>query len=166
MAIAFILASLGFTLGIPAQAAAQSRPVVEVTAGWAGFPDEGIEGEALVGAGVRVPISPRVSIGPEIAYMRGENTIRDLMVTGNVWFDLVEDSPNQSVRATPFLVVGGGLFRHSSEFFGQTFSSNEGAFTAGGGARVWLGPSFYIAPELRIGWELHVRASVAAGFRF
>lgn len=145
--------------------AAQGRPAAEITTGWAAFPDDGVVGETLFGAGARFPISPRVSIGPEIAYMWGEQTIRDLMVTGNLWFDFLSPSGGQTPRTTPYVVVGGGLFRHSSKFFGRTFSSTEGSFTAGGGVRVWLGPSVYLAPEMRVGWEPHVRASVTLGFR-
>ncbi|OFW22446.1 MAG: hypothetical protein A3H97_02330 [Acidobacteria bacterium RIFCSPLOWO2_02_FULL_65_29] len=146
--------------------AAQGRPAAEITTGWAAFPDDGVVGETLFGAAARLPISPRVSIGPEIAYMWGEQTIRDLMVTGNLWFDFLAPSAGQAPRTTPYVVVGGGLFRHSSKFFGQTFSTTEGAFTAGGGARVWLGPSVYLAPEVRVGWELHLRASVTLGVPF
>jgi len=145
--------------------AAQGRPAAEITSGAAGFVDDGFVFEPLLGVGARLPISPRVSIGPEVVYMWGEQTIRDLMVTGNVWFDFLSPSGGRVPRATPYVVAGAGVFHQSSKYFGQTFSSTEGGFTAGGGARVWLGPSVYVAPELRIGWEPHIRATVTVGIK-
>jgi hypothetical protein len=32
--------------------------------------------------------------------------------------------------------------------------------------RVFVTDRVYIAPEVRVGWELHLRTSVAAGFQF
>lgn len=84
------------------------------------------------------------------------------MLTGNVTFDLLFGTR----PVTPFLVVGGGIFRHSDRFGGQTFSSTEGSFTAGGGVRIPIGERLYVAPELCIGWEPHYRLSVAVGWRF
>ena len=44
-----------------------------------------------------------------------------------------------------------------------SFASNEGAFTAGGGARVWVTPRVYVGGEARVGWELHTRLTGTVG---
>lgn len=160
---AVLAACAVFAIGMASSASAQDRRQgsVEAIGGWAGFVDEDTIDHSVFGAAAKWNVSPRVAIGPELVYMIGPGSDRDLMLTGNVTFDLF-DGP-----VTPFFVVGGGLFRHSDDFGARgSFSSMEGAFTGGGGVRIAVGDRFYIAPEARIGWELHARLSVAAGWRF
>lgn len=153
-------------IGMASSAEAQDRRngAIEGIGGWAGFVDDDTIDYGIVGAAAKWNVSPRVAVGPELVYMIGPRTGRNLMLTGNVTVDVL-DGP-----VTPFVVVGAGLFRHSDDFgnFGLRgrFSSTEGAFTAGGGVRIAVGDRFYIAPEARVGWELHTRLSVAAGWRF
>jgi opacity protein-like surface antigen len=154
--------------GLSASASAQDRPrpAVELTVGWVGFVDDATVHERLVAAGVRWYVSPRVSLGPEISYMVGPRTLRDLLVTGNVVFDFVTPRTGAPARPiTPYLVAGAGIFSHGQKFAGRTFRSNEGGFTGGGGARIRISDRVYVAPEFRIGWEMHVRAAVTLGIR-
>jgi hypothetical protein len=53
--------------------------------------------------------------------------------------------------------------RHGNRFGGQSFSSVEGAWTAGAGARVWVTDRVYAIGEYRVGWEPHVRATAGVG---
>lgn len=152
---------LALVCATPGAPAAQSRPSVEVQAGGAGFVDDATIHHRVLGGAARFPLSPRLTVGPEVIYFVGPGSDRDLTVTGNVWFDVT-----RAQRVTPFLVGGAGLFRHSQRLAGGTFSSGEGAFTGGGGVRVDLGRGWYVAPEVRVGWELHLRTSVAFGRRF
>ena len=147
-------------------AAAQDRPgpSFEVTAGWVGFADDGIVNETLVGGGARWHLFPRISIGPEIIYMAGDNHSH-LVVTGNVTFDIFAPANGRPARVTPFLVVGGGLFQTRESFSTGKFTSSEGAFTAGGGVRAPVGDRITAGVEARIGWELHVRVSGLIGVR-
>lgn len=149
---------------VPAAAAAQSgdlrpAPAVEFTGGYAGFVDDATIDHAVVGGAVRFHLLPRISIGPELQYMIGPRSDRDLILTGNVTFDILP--PGRKV--TPFLVAGGGLFRHSNRFGGQSFSSSEGAFTGGGGVRAWVTDRVYVASEFRVGWEFHYRVTGTVG---
>jgi Outer membrane protein beta-barrel domain len=149
----------------PVDAMAQANAgtfAVEGAAGYAGFADEGVVGHSLVGGAARWYLSPRLAIGPEIAYMEGEGDHSDLMLTGNVTLDLAE---RRGRGAVPYLVVGGGLFQTRDKFVGETFTSSEGAFTAGGGVRVFLTDRLYVAPEFRGGWEPHFRLSVSIGYQ-
>jgi hypothetical protein len=149
---------------VPNLAVAQGRAfAVEAGGGYAGFADDAIVGHSLVAAAARVYVLPRVSIGPEIQYMAGEGDHSDLMLTGNVTLDLIERGPGRP--AVPYLLVGGGLFQTRDTLNGETFTSGEGGFTAGGGVRIFVGDTFYIAPEFRGGWEPHFRISVTVGYQ-
>ena len=70
-------------LSSSASAQEHQGPVTELAAGALSFADDSIVTEGLVGAAARFYILPRVSLGPEIAYIRGENHSH-LMLTGNV----------------------------------------------------------------------------------
>jgi hypothetical protein len=98
--------------------------------------------------------------------MVGPGDDRDFFVTGNVTFDLLPARRATPRPPVPYLIVGAGLMNHSNSFAGGTFSSSEGAFTAGAGVRVSLGERLYVAPEFRVGWELHYRIAASVGYRF
>ena len=80
-------------------------------------------------------------------------------------FDVLPPRAGRPRAITPFLVAGGGFFQHSDRFGGHTFTSCEGAFTAGGGVRGWITDRVYTFGDLRIGWELHTRANAGVGIR-
>lgn len=138
-------------------------PAFELTAGYASFLDDGPIGHTVFGGALRGHLSPRISIGPEVVYMVGPGDDRDLFLTANLTFDILSPRPGRAGRVTPFLVAGGGLMRRSDRFGGVGYSSTEGAFTAGGGVRAWLTPRVYVASELRVGWEPHVRVTGTLG---
>ena len=94
-------------------------------------------------------LSPRISIGPEVT------------------FDFL--APRNGIPGfTPFVVVGGGLFRTSEGFANRPpFSATEGTFTLGGGIRAPLTERVGAGIDARLGWEPHLRitgfVSVALG---
>ena len=139
IALAVILA-LGFTA--PARAQALPPSHAEVQTGWAGFVDDAMIDHAAFGGAARVYLTPRLAVGPEVGYLRGPRSDRDLMVTGNLTFDVL--GPDCAVvggcrpRITPFLTVGAGFERHSDRFGPTTYASSEGAFTGGGGVRMCM----------------------------
>jgi hypothetical protein len=148
-----------------AQDAAPARPapVVEASVGWAGFGDEGIVHHTLLGAGARYYVSRRISIGPELQYMIGPDSDRDLILTGNLVVDVLAPTADRPRRTTPYVVIGGGLFRHSDRFLTGTFTSTEGAFTAGVGVRSWTSDRVFLALDARLGWEPHFRVAGTVG---
>jgi hypothetical protein len=157
-----VAAFSGIVHAMSGSAVAQSPHVTaEGFLGHAGFLDDATISHSVWGAAARWYVLPRVAVGPELVYFKGPRDDRDLVITGNVTFDFVAGR-----RITPFLVAGGGMFRHTDKFSGQTFTSTEGTFTAGGGVRVPIGQRLYIAPEIRVGWEPHYRVNVALGWRF
>ena len=87
-----------------------------------------------------------------------------LVVTGNVTWDVLAptDRPH---RVTPFLVAGGGVFQTREHFFNGTYTSSEGAFTAGGGVRALVGDRVTLGLEMRAGWEPHIRINGVVGLQ-
>ena len=148
----------------PAAAQHRSGPVAELTAGWVGFADDGIVSEGVVGGSARWYVHPRISVGPELVYVIGDNHSH-LIVTGNLTWDLLAPVSGRSRRITPFLVAGGGVFQTRETLFSGSFTSNEGAFTAGGGVRAAVGDRVTVGVDSRIGWELHLRVSGSIGVR-
>lgn len=141
------------------------RGAAELSIGWAGFADEALIDHAVFGGSARLPLTPRVSVGPELVYMRGPGTDRDLFVTGNLTFDMI---PRGSARraVSPFFVIGAGLMRHQTRFGPTGFSHTGGAVTGGGGARFRLSDQVYALGEIRGGWEPHLRLTGGIGVRW
>jgi hypothetical protein len=134
---------------------------IEGTVGWAGFVDDATIHHAVYGAGARISLTPRISVGPEFAYMVGPDTDRDLFLLGSIWIDLVAPG---SGPVAPYVVFGGGYMGHHDERGRGPFPwSHEGSFTAGGGARVRVSDRVYVGGDVRLGWELHLRATGHVG---
>lgn len=162
-----VFASVFMVPALASPASAQERPgaAAEFAAGVLLFADDGVVTEGFIGGPARVYILPRVSLGPEIAYIEGDDHDH-LMLTGNATLDLVAPVNNRPRSVTPFVVIGAGLFQTRESFFGnETFTSNEGAFTAGGGVRGVVGERVILGAEARLGWELHVRVNAIIGVR-
>jgi hypothetical protein len=140
-------------------------PAVEFLAGYAGFADDATIDHAIAGIAARVYLTPRLAIGPEVVYMWGPRSDRDFYLTGNLTFDVMSPRDGRPRRVNPFLVAGGGAFQHSDRFGSMTFTSLEGAFTAGGGVRGWITDRVYALGDFRIGWELHMRMNAGIGVR-
>jgi opacity protein-like surface antigen len=159
--LAWATAASAQPLPQPASGLGTGAPLeAEVAAGAAFFLDDAPQRYGLAGAAARFWLTPRLAVGPEYTYGVGPGDARDQTLTANLTYAFRDSG------LTPFVVVGGGLFRHSDRFNGQTFSSSEGAFTAGGGVRFPFSGGWYVAPEARIGWEPHTRVHVAIGKRF
>ena len=147
-------------------ATAQNRPARQQSSQrvGSGFADDGVVSESLVGGAVRLYLGPRLSIGREVVYIHGDNH-GHLMVTGNATWDLLAPTNGRLPSMTPFFVVGGGVFQTRERLSSGSFTSSEGAFTAGGGVRAVVSDRVTIGADARIGWELHLRVSGLVGLR-
>lgn len=164
-ASATMLACLLVMLPRPGFAQDRPHPVGEFAAGSLLFADDGIVPEAFIGGAARLYVLPRVSIGPEISYVMGDNHSH-VIVTGNLWFDLFKPVTGRARRVTPFIAIGAGVFQSRQDLFGGgTFTSNEGAFTVGGGVRAFVGDRVTVGAEARLGWETHLRVNGLVGVR-
>ena len=163
--LGLIVAGTWWGLLQPALAQDKPGPIVEVVVGRSGFVDEEWDYFTTIGGGARIFVTPRLAIGPEVAYMRGERDASNLSVTGNLTFDFVASVAGRPPRVTPFLVVGGGMFQTRESFFGDDFTHTEGAFTAGGGVRGAVGDRVTVGLDARLGWETHLRINGVVGVR-
>jgi hypothetical protein len=159
--VVFVL--LAAPMAYLAEAQDRPGPAVDLAAGWVGFADDGIVSEGLVGGAARWYLLPRISVGPELVYIHGANHSH-LVVTGNVTWDVLAPT-NRPHRVTPFLVAGGGVFQTREHFLNGTYTSSEGAFTAGGGVRALVGDSVALGLEMRMGWEPHIRINGVVGLQ-
>jgi len=155
-----VAAALALSVVMVGNAQQRPSPAVDIGAAWIGFADDGIVSEGSSSGAVRWYVSPRIALGPELLYVRGHNHSH-LAVTGNLTWDLLPESTRPT--ATPFLVVGAGMFQTREQFSTGDFTSTEGAFTAGGGVRSRVGNRVSVGVDARIGWELHVRVGGFVG---
>ena len=170
-----LLAIAGTLCGVAQPALAQEKPapIVEAVAGRSGFIDEAWDYFTTFGGGARVFVTPRLAIGPEVAYLSGKFDSLDasnLTVTGNITFDFVHDDGRR--RVVPYLGAGAGYLRQETLVGtgpGSTalvpFTSSGATLSAGVGARIALSSLVFIAPEFRLGWEPESRIAVTIGIR-
>lgn len=167
------IAALSCVAAGPVVAQDNPAPIVEAVMGRSGFIDEVWDGFTTIGGGARMFVTPRLAIGPEIAFLRGDFDERDasnLTVTGNITFDFVRD--DRRARVVPYFAAGGGYLRQKTVVgsgAGSTtlrpFTSSEGTASAGAGLRIAVTPRVFIAPEFRLGWEPETRIAVMIGMR-
>lgn len=131
----------------------------EATIGYTGFADDRVIHHTGTGATVRVHLTPRISVGPEISYHIGPSRDRDLLVQGLAYVDLRRSSSGHPGRIEPYVLVGGGLMSHDSGYG----SSGSLTVTTGGGARVWVSRQAYIVADARLGWPANVRVVTGVG---
>ena len=131
--------------------------MIEVSGGYAGFVDESVIPHATVGTALRWDLGRHVSVGPELVFMKADHDI-DLFLTGKLVVDFMRTGP-----ISPYFVADGGLMLHRPDF--PLFWAKEGAFSVGGGARIAISPRLFVAPEMRIGWEPHIRITAIVGWR-
>ena len=160
-------------IGQPVLAQEKPAPIVEAFVGRSGFIDEVWDYFRTVGGGARLFVTPRVAIGPEVAYLSGQGDAieaSNLTITANVTFDLVRDDGRR--RIVPYLAAGGGYIRQRTLVGGGPgstalvpFTSSEPTLSAGVGARIALGSHLFVAPEFRLGWAPETRVAVTIGTR-
>ena len=142
---------------------ATPKVAIEATAGYAGFVDDATIDHVLSGVTPRLYVAPRLSVGPEVVFMRGPGADRDVFLTANLTYDLTAPRPGAATPVTPFLVAGGGVMWHQTRVGSGVFRSTEGAVTGGGGLRVGVSERVWLGAEARLGWELHYRVAATIG---
>jgi hypothetical protein len=131
-------------------------PEIRFTSGWTGFLDDGADHHVLAGGSFRYYLNSRVSIEPEFMYLGGDGH-HDLTIVPNVAFDFTRGG-----RAVPYVLGGLGWMRSD---FGR-FTTDDVFVNGGVGMKLFLTEHIFFAPEMRVGWEPHVRLSGAFGFTF
>lgn len=150
-----------------------SPPKVEVkaTVGASDFgDDDGSIPHAVVGGSVRFYVTRRLSVEPELLYMRHSPEDEDFVFTPSVAYDLT--APTKKV--VPYLVAGVGAVRHRGRAFGADFDTGQPfvvdtsgtTWSAGFGAgvKIFLTDRLFVAPEGRIGREPTLRGTISVGY--
>ncbi len=132
---------------------------VEAMAGYVARYGAVVDHYGAVGVAARWYVSPRVSFGPELAFMIGRRRARELTLTGS----MVVDFPRP--EAAPFFVVSLGGSRFSDNYGGGGFVVHDAVLLLGGGVRVPLREGWYVAPEASIGGVGRARVVVKIGRR-
>ena len=126
----------------------------------------------VVGGAVRVYVTKRLSIEPEYLYLRHSDNDQDQLVQPNVAFDFTDPTK----RFVAYGIAGVGVLHHKGRFFGSDFVTGaprvfDTSFTtwtasAGGGVKIFLTKRLFVSPELRVGREPTVRATINVGYVF
>ncbi len=129
-------------------------------------------GHTLVGGAVRVYVTKRISIEPEYLYLRRSEDDQDHMGQINVAYDFTDPTR----RFVAYVIGGGGVLHNRGRVFRNDFvtgapSVREIEFTtwtasAGVGAKIFLTKRLFVSPELRLGREPTVRATINLGYVF
>ena len=174
------LAGLALVVGLvtAAPAVAQVAPpatdaprvMVEGAGGWTGFADDSVIHHTLLGVAARYYLTRRISIGPELQHMVGPGSDRDTLLTGNIVVDLLAPTATRPRRTTPYVVVGGGLLRHTARYTSSVasrpFTTTVGVLTAGLGVRGWVSQRVFAGADARVGWAPHLRLAGLVGVAF
>jgi hypothetical protein len=160
---ALMLSSL---ITVPAQQYENlTRPKLEakLVLGGASFGDPSIP-HGIVGGALRVYLTRRFSVEPELLYMRHDRHDEDYFVQVNAAYDFID--PRK--RFVPYGIVGAGNFRNRSDFGGDGIDTSFRTWTAsvGGGVKVFLTKRLFVAPEVRVGREPDARGTVSVGYVF
>ena len=131
-------------------------PKAEVrgTLGGSTFNDNEIP-HGVIGGSVRIYVSRRFSLEPEVMYMHHSENDQDIVFQPNVAVDLMKPSG----KFVPYVIAGVGVIHHRGRFSGfdfttgapRTFDTSFTSWTAsaGGGVKIFVTDKLFIAPEAR-----------------
>jgi hypothetical protein len=115
-----------------------------------------------VGAALRVYVTKRLSIEPEYLYLRNGENDQDHLVQPNVAWDFTDPAS----RLVPYAIAGVGVLHHEGRFFGSNNSFTTWTASAGVGAKIFVTEKLFVSPELRLGREPTLRATINVGYVF
>lgn len=116
----------------------------------------------MVGAALRVYVTKRLSIEPEYLYLHHSENDQDQIVQPNVVYDFTDPTK----RVVAYGTFGVGVLKHKGSFFGNDNSFTTWTTSVGGGLKIYLTKRLFVSPELRVGREPTVRATINAGYVF
>ena len=126
----------------------------------------------LYGGAVRVYITRRLSIETEYLYLRHSDNDQDQLIQPSVAYDFTDPTK----RFVAYGIAGVGVLHHTGRYLGNDFYTGQPilfdtSFTTwtasvGGGLKIFATKRLFVAPELRVGREPGVRASINVGYVF
>jgi hypothetical protein len=124
--------------------------------GWIGFADESLVHHGLVAASLRISIAGGLGVEPELTYMIGPRSDRDVV------FAPVASWEFGRKKVRPYVLGATGiLWHHEGSLWGREYIASGGF-----GVRTQVSPHWSISPEFRMGMWPHLEAKVALGYRF
>jgi hypothetical protein len=87
--------------------------------------------------------------------LRGERGHYDIVAMPNLFWQWGRG------RVRPYMTGGAGLIYSK---WSRRFSTSEWMVSGGFGTRVYVDDRWFVAPEVRVGWEPHLRFSVGIGY--
>jgi hypothetical protein len=160
-----ILATVLVLVLIPSPAAAQnggfspSRYEVRGSGGWIGFADDSMINHGLVGVSMRIRLTERLGIEPELSYLVGPGEDRDIVLMPVVSYEFGNG------RVKPYVLGGAGALWHRDRFL-RAFTLDFIHASGGFGVRTQVHERWSISPEFRLGIYPHLQFKVAVGYKF
>jgi len=127
--------------------------------GFSNFPDESSQYHIVAGGTARFRLFRGLGLMPEFTYMYRSRQDRDFLLLPNVIWEFRRDR-----RIVPYVVAGAGLLYHRETWDHASWSASAWIVAAGFGTRIFLTDRVFAAPEFRIGWEPHIRATFSIGY--
>lgn len=126
----------------------------------------------MFGAALRVYVTKRISIEPEYMYYRNGENDQDHSGQLSVAYDFTDPTK----RAVFYGIFGVGGLHHEGRSFSddpitgapRVFERSFDTWTASGGVgvKIFITKKLFVSPELRLGKQPTVRASISAGYVF
>ena len=126
----------------------------------------------MVGGALRVYVTKRLSIEPEYMYFRNTENDQDHAGQLSVAYDFTDPTK----RAVFYGIGGVGGLHHEGRSFSddpitgapRVFERSFDTWTAsvGGGLKIFITKKLFVSPELRLGREPIVRATINVGYVF
>ena len=148
-------AAQGNTQEGPAQG---SRVEIGGSLGYTNFVDDSALHHCVAGASARIRIVRGLGFAPELTYMYRSRQDRDFILMPNLVWEF-----RRGKKVVPYVIGGVGILNHRESWDHFDWNST-GRFISGGfGTKVFLNERFFVSPEVRIGWEPHIRVGVTLG---
>jgi len=116
----------------------------------------------MVGGALRVYVTKRLSIEPEYMYFRNTENDQDHAGQLSVAYDFTDPTK----RAVFYGIAGVGGLHHEGSFFGTDNTFDTWTASGGVGIKIFITKKLFVSPELRIGREPTVRATINVGYVF
>jgi hypothetical protein len=129
------------------------------TFGVTSFVDDSSQNHSTFAPSVRYYFLPKLAAELEFQYLHLNRFHHDRVLLPSIVWDI------RRGRIVPYLSGGAGIGRTYNSFqASRGFISTEVFAQGGGGVKIYLDDHWYIAPEFKVGWELHARISGTIGY--
>lgn len=113
----------------------------------------------VAGGAARIRLFRGLGVQPELAYMYRSQQDRDFVLIPNLIWEFRRDG-----RIVPYAIGGAGLLNHRETWDAFNANVNAWIFQGGFGTKIFLNRKVFVAPEVRIGWEPHIRITGTFGY--